>query len=162
MWLICSRSKEWKKQRDIGGESVAEILEKCGLARKNENGKLLPTRAAVLLFAEYPSDLMDTKAAIRVFQYPGTIETIGETPNYIGTPKTITGSISQQIKLAHEYVLTSLRSGIRIPSGFVTQYQIPERAIKESITNAIIHRDYHLKRDVEIRIFEDRVEIESP
>lgn len=154
--------QEWKKQRNVTGESVAEVLEKTGLARKNEKGVLLPTRAAVLLFAEYPSDLMDTKAAVRVFQYPGTIETIGETPNYIGTPKTIGGSVALQIKATHEYVLTLLRSGLRIPSGFVTQYQIPERAIKESITNAIIHRDYHLKRDIEIRIFEDRVEIESP
>lgn len=154
--------KEWKKQRGIIGESIAEILEKCGLARKNENGKLLPTRAAILLFAEYPSDLMDTKSAIRVFQYSGTIETIGETPNYISTPKTITGPVSQQIQQTHEYVLTLLRSGIRVPSGFITQYQIPERAVKEAITNAIIHRDYHLKRDIEIRIFEDRVEIESP
>lgn len=154
--------QEWKKQRNVAGESVAEILEKTGLARKNENGILLPTRAAVLLFAEYPSDLMDTKAAIRVFQYPGTIETIGETPNYIGTPKTIGGPVAPQIKAAHEYVLTLLRSGIRIPSGFVTQYQIPERAVKEAITNAVIHRDYHLKRDIEIKIFEDRIEIESP
>jgi ATP-dependent DNA helicase RecG len=26
----------------------------------------------------------------------------------------------------------------------------------------VIHRDYHVKRDIEIRIFEDRVEIENP
>lgn len=154
--------QEWKKQRNVTGGSVAEVLEKTGLARKNEKGALLPTRAAVLLFAEYPSDLMDTKAAVRVFQYPGTIETIGETPNYIGTPKTIGGSAAQQIEAAHQYVLTLLRSGLRISSGFVTQYQIPERAVKEAITNAVIHRDYHLKRDIEIRIFEDRIEIESP
>lgn len=154
--------EEWKKQRKIQDVSVAEVLEKCGLARKNENGKLLLTRAAVLLFAEYPSDLMDTKSAIRVFQYPGTIETIGETPNYLGTPKTITGPVSLQIQHAHDYVLTLLRNGLRISSGFITQYQIPERAVKEAITNAVIHRDYHLKRDIEIRIFEDRIEIESP
>jgi ATP-dependent DNA helicase RecG len=55
-----------------------------------------------------------------------------------------------------------LRSGIKIPSGFTTKYLIPERAIKEAITNAVIHRDYYIKRDIELRIFEDRVEIESP
>ena len=27
-----------------------------------------------------------------------------------------------------------MRSGIRIPSGFVTKYQLPERAVKEAIT----------------------------
>lgn len=68
----------------------------------------------------------------------------------------------KQIKDAHEYVLTLLRSGIRIPSGFKTIYQIPERAVKEAITNAVIHRDYHMKRDIEVKIYEDRVEVDSP
>jgi ATP-dependent DNA helicase RecG len=153
---------DWKKAREIEGNSVEDSLEKTGLARKDDSGILKPTRAAVLLFAEHPSDLMDTKAAIRVFQYTGTLETFGDTPNMIGMPKTIGGSIVQQISDAHEYVLTLLRTGIRIPSGFVTEYQIPERAVKEAITNAVIHRDYHLKRDIEIKIFEDRIEIESP
>ena len=47
-------------------------------------------------------------------------------------------------------------------SGFVTKYQIPERAVQEAITNAVIHRDYHIKRDIEIRIYEDRVEVQNP
>ncbi|MEW6419814.1 MAG: RNA-binding domain-containing protein [Nitrospirota bacterium] len=154
--------EQWKEARRINGGAIESILEKTGLARKNEAGKLLPALAAVLLFAEYPSDLTETKCAIRVFQYTGTLENIAETPNLIGVPKTIQGPLVKQILDAHEYVLTLLRSGIRIPSGFKTEYIIPERAVKEAITNAVIHRDYHLKRDIEIKIYEDRAEIESP
>lgn len=153
---------EWKQARNINGSPIEIILEKTGLARKSESGKLFPTLAAVLLFAEFPSDLTDTKCTIRVFQYTGTIETIGKTPNLIGIPKTIQGPLVKQIKDAHEYVLTLLRAGIKIPSGFKTVYQIPERAVKESITNAVIHRDYYIKRDITVKIFEDRVEVESP
>lgn len=58
--------------------------------------------------------------------------------------------------------MTLLQTGIRVPSGFKTVFAIPERAVKEAITNAVIHRDYHTKRDIEIKIFEDRVEVESP
>ena len=152
----------WRKKRGIEENAISLILEKTGLVRKDKSGNLLPTRAAVLLFAEYPNDLMETKCTIRVFQYEGNLETIKETLNLVGTPQTISGPITKVIKDGHEYVLTLLRSGIRIPSGFVTQYQIPERAIKEAITNAVIHRDYHTKKDIEIKIFEDRVEIESP
>lgn len=154
--------EQWKEARRINGGVIESVLEKTGLARKNEDGKLYPTLAAVLLFAEYPGDLTETKCAIRVFQYTGTLENIAETPNLIGVPKTIQGPLVKQILDAHEYVLTLLRSGIRIPSGFKTEYIIPERAVKEAITNAVIHRDYHLKRDIEIKIYEDRVEIESP
>ncbi len=151
--------KEWRKSRGIIGKGVAEVLEKVGLARYSDKKILKPTRAAVLLFAEYPSNLMDTKACVRVLQYMGKTS---ETKSLLGTPKTIEGPVVELIKKAHEYVLSSLRSGVQVPSGFVTRYQIPERAVKEAITNAVIHRDYHMKRDVEIRIFEDRIEINSP
>jgi len=135
--LKTSYFEEWKQARNINGAPIEIILEKTGLARKSDTGKLLSTLAAVLLFAEYPSDLTESKCAVRVFQYTGTVESIGETPNLIGVPKTIQGPLVKQIKDAHEYVLTLLRSGIKIPSGFKTVYQIPERAVKEAITNAI-------------------------
>jgi len=154
--------EEWRSEKKIAGASVEETLDKTGLAKRDDKGILRPTRAAVLLFAEYPSDLMDTKCTIRVFQYTGKLATFGETPNLIGTPKTIHGPIVKLIKDAHDYVLTLLRSGIKIPSGFVTEYQLPERAVKEAITNAVIHRDYYIKRDIEVKIFEDRIEIENP
>lgn len=154
--------ESWRKKREIADDSIEVILEKTGLARKESNGQLQPTRAAVLLFAEFPNDLLDTKCAVRVFQYEGNAETIKETLNLIGTPKNIIGPVAKQITDAHEYVLTLLRTGIRVPSGFVTTYQVPERAVKEAITNAVIHRDYQTKRDIEIKIFEDRIEIESP
>jgi len=34
--------------------------------------------------------------------------------------------------------------------------------VKEAITNAAIHRDYRLNRDIQIRIFDNRIEVESP
>lgn len=160
--LRTSSFLEWKEARNINSASVEDILEKTGLARKDEKGKLSPTLAAVLLFSEFPNDLTETKCAIRILQYTGTIETIGETPNLIGVPKNIHGPLVKQIADTHEYVLNLLRAGIRIPSGFKNVYRIPERAVKEAITNAVIHRDYYMKRDIEIKIFEDRIEVESP
>ncbi|TSC56742.1 MAG: Uncharacterized protein G01um101418_598 [Parcubacteria group bacterium Gr01-1014_18] len=154
--------ESWRKKRGIPEDKIEIILEKTGLANLGNKGEYRPKRAAVLLFADYPNDLMDTKCSIRIFQYSGKIEMIRETLNLIGTPKIFNGPIIKQIIEVHEYVLNLLRNGIKIPSGFVTQYQIPERAIKEAITNAVIHRDYHTKRDIEIKIFEDRVEIDSP
>lgn len=155
--------QEWKESRKISGINIEEILEKTGLARKNDQNRLLPTRAAVLLFAEYPTNLMDTKCTVRIFQYSGRIEKISDTPNLVSVPETIQGPIVKTINDAQEFVLRLLRAGITIPhSGFVNKYKIPERAVKEAITNAIIHRDYFLKRDIEVKIFEDRIEIENP
>lgn len=38
----------------------------------------------------------------------------------------------------------------------------PERVVKEAIVNAIVHRDYRLNRDIFVRIFDDRIEVENP
>jgi len=152
----------WKQHRGITGNDISEVLEKTGLARRDDMGVLKPTRAAVLLFAEYPTNLMDTKCAIRILQYAGKEESIKNVPNLIGVPETLQGPASRLIQLGQERVLSILRSGVAMPgSGFITQYRLPERAVKEAITNAVIHRDYHAKRDIEIKIFEDRIEIEN-
>ncbi|MDO5561573.1 MAG: ATP-binding protein [bacterium] len=95
-------------------------------------------------------------------QYSGDREKFDSVPNLISTPITINGPVAKQIEDASKTVLTMLRAGLRLNGGFLTQYQIPERAIIEAITNAVIHRDYYTKRDIEIKIFENRVEIQSP
>jgi len=160
--LETQRYQDWRGNRSISGKNIEEVLYKTGLARYKDKNTLLPTRASVLLFADFPTNLMDTKCTIRVLQYTGTIETYRETPNLVGTPVTIEGPLIDQISRAHDYVLTLLRSGVELQKGFITKYQIPERAVKEAITNAVIHRDYHIKRDIEVKIFEDRIEVKSP
>ena len=38
----------------------------------------------------------------------------------------------------------------------------PIEAIHEIITNAVLHRDYSIAKDIHIKIFDNRIEIESP
>lgn len=48
--------------------------------------------------------------------------------------------------------------GKAVQRGAVPNLLLPPK----TITNAVLHRDYRLNRDIHIRIFEDRVEVESP
>jgi ATP-dependent DNA helicase RecG len=67
------------------------------------------------------------------------------------------------IEQVHAYLLDELAQGLTLaPSGFRTVHRYPERVIKEAVTNAIIHRDYRLNRDIQIRIFDNRIEVLSP
>lgn len=153
--------REWCRNRGISDRHIKQTLFNTGLARKEE-GEIFPTRAAVMLFAEHPTMLMETKCAIKIMKYTDKTERYGKVPNMIGVPKIIDAPTIELIRKAHEYVMNMLSAGIEIHSGFLTRYLIPERAIKEAITNAVIHRDYNIKRDIEIKLFEDRVEIISP
>jgi ATP-dependent DNA helicase RecG len=125
-----------------------------------------PTRAAVLLFAEEPGSLLaahDTRADIRLMVYQGKSEASGSMPTLVRQPKTIRGPLIDQIDDAVKAVLEELARGLVMPaSGFKTRHVYPQRVVKESIVNAVIHRDYRLNRDIFIRIFDDRIEIESP
>ena len=68
----------------------------------------------------------------------------------------------QLIEEVQRRLLDILASGVKVESGFVNEHVIPERTIKEVITNAVIHRDYHIKKDIEIRVYEGRVEVVNP
>jgi len=142
---------------------IEEAMLHVGLAKRTGDGKVLPIRAAVLLFAEEPSGLLAAKAAVRIFHYRGhKVETDPNT-NLLKPPLTISGPLIRQIQDASEAIVRELASGIQMgPLGFEIVQKYPVRVIKEAITNAIIHRDYHLMTDVHIRIFSDRIELESP
>jgi predicted HTH transcriptional regulator len=54
---------------------------------------------AVLLFAEFPSDLLGEKCAIRVFHYQGErIVHTGNTTNLVRPPRTVGGPLLHQIR----------------------------------------------------------------
>lgn len=153
------------RRRGLAGTDIADQLNRIGLAEKVD-GELRPRRAAVLLFADKPGDLLaasSTRADVRVFHYTGTVVEAGEVPNLKKVPKSLSAPLYQLIEQTHAYVLNELASGLTLPkSGFRTVHRYPERVIKEAITNAVIHRDYRFNRDIEIRIFDNRIEVLSP
>lgn len=146
------------------GDLVDQLL-RIGLAEE-VGGVVQPKRAAVLLFADEHSSLLaahDTRADIRVTVYDGKAVLPGATPNLRQQPKTVRGPLVDQIDAAVALVLDELAQGLTLSgSGFKTQHVYPERVVKEVIVNAVVHRDYRLNRDIFIRIFDARVEVESP
>jgi ATP-dependent DNA helicase RecG len=145
--------------------TFAEQLQKIGLAHEM-GGDVRPTRAAVLLFADEPGSLLaahDTRADVRVMVFDGKAAVPSATPNYRKPPKTVRGPLIEQIDATVRMVLDEIAQGVTLSSsGFKAKHAYPERVVKEAIVNAVIHRDYRLNRDIFIRIFDDRIEVESP
>ncbi|MBK8113654.1 MAG: hypothetical protein IPK44_03460 [Candidatus Accumulibacter sp.] len=151
--------------RGLRSGDFPDQLMRIGLAAR-AGGEVLPTRAAVLLFADEPGGLLasyDTRADIRVMVYDGKAAVPGATPNLRKAPKTARGPLIEQIDIAVRMVLDELAQGLTLSgSGFKARHVYPERVVKEAIVNAVIHRDYRLNRDIFIRILDDRIEVESP
>ncbi len=142
---------------------IDEAMLHLGLAKRDSHGALRATRAAVLLFAEEPSGLLASKAAVRVFHYRGPKMSTDPNTNLVRKPVTVSGPLIQLIPDAIQTVINELATGVQFgPLGFEIVQKYPVRVLAEAITNAVIHRDYRLPVDVMVRIFSDRIEIESP
>ncbi|NBS35008.1 MAG: hypothetical protein EBS82_04060 [Methylocystaceae bacterium] len=157
--------KQFLANRGLATDEFANQLMRIGLADLVA-GSVQPRRAAVLLFADEPGGLLsafDGRADVRIMVYDGKHIGAGALPNLRKAPKTIRGPLIDLIDGTVRVVLDELAQGLTLSSsGFMTTHAYPTRVVKEAIVNAIIHRDYRLNRDIFVRIFDDRVEIESP
>ena len=170
--LALLNTEAWRSflsHRGLRAGSMAEQLQRIGLAElgKGPSGdEVLPRRAAVLLFADEPGSLLaafGSRADIRLMVYAGKEVGSGATPNLRKPPRTVRGPLIVQIDAAVRAVLDELAQGLTLASsGFKTRHKYPERVVKEAIVNAVIHRDYRLNRDIVIRLFDDRITVESP
>lgn len=157
---------EFAKERGFGRvRPLPEQMAQLGLAEKVA-GEWVPRRAAVLLFAEEPGGLLaaqGTRAEIRLMVYQCKAAEAGAKPNMKKPPRTLRGPLIRLIDDTVRVVLDELSAGVELASsGFKAQHRYPERVVKEAIVNAVIHRDYRLNRDILIRIFDDRLEVDSP
>ncbi len=151
--------------RGLLSGGVADRLMRVGLAELR-NGIAQPRRAAVLLFADEPGGhlaAVGARSEIRLLVYSGTRVEHGQTPNLRKRPRSFRGPLIHLIDGTVRAVEDELAEGIVFAgSGFETRHRIPMRVVKEAIVNAVIHRDYRLNRDIFVRIFDNRVEVESP
>ena len=120
-----------------------------------------PTVAAVLLFADEPQALLPKRSAIKIFRYKTADQGI-DRDQLAFDPLTIEGPI---VDLIYEAVAETKRivEGIKkiTPEG-LEAVSYPDETLHEIITNAVLHRDYSIATDIQVRIYDDRVEVHSP
>ena len=126
------------------------------------NGDAKISVAGVLLYDECPQATLPKQSGIRIVRYltdekEGSRETLAE-----GFPISIEGDIYSIIHIAVEKVKEIVEnSGVLGETGTEIK-KYPDVTLHELITNAVLHRDYSILKDIQIRIFTNRIEIESP
>ncbi len=119
-------------------------------------------RAALLLFAKNPSK-WHPRSQVRILRVKGIEEKTGENFNVTEVGEA-NGNIFQLIENSWELLRPHLtETRFSKDAIFKTQIIYPELACKEALINGITHRDYSLEgRGIEVKIFDDRLEILSP
>lgn len=117
-----------------------------------------PTVAAVILFADEPQIVLP-KASVMVYRYASR-DAIGRREDLVGGKTwAIEGSAIKQI---HGAVAKTTELIEAVKGTNLQDVSYPPETLHEIITNAVIHRDYSIADNIHVRIFDDRVEVDSP
>jgi ATP-dependent DNA helicase RecG len=130
-----------------------QTLEKLGL---RVHGQL--SRAAVLLFGTYPQRFV-ASSEVRCARFKGT------EPLHFLDMKVIEGNIIDQVPAAMDFIQRHISMAAEVvPDHLARQerWEYPLDALREALVNAVCHRDYRDSGNVQVRIFDDRLEVWSP
>lgn len=119
-----------------------------------------PTVAGVVLFSDEPQiDL--PKAAIKIYRY-NTNDSAGSRDTLAFDPLSIEGNAYNMIYASVSKVRDIIEKIPVAESSGLSKLEYPTEAVHEIITNAVIHRDYSINDDIHVRIFDNRIEVQSP
>ena len=120
-----------------------------------------PTVAGVLLFHDEPQSVLPKRSAIKIYRYR-TSDEEGTREQLAGDPITIEGCA---YRLVYDAVAKTkeIIQGIRKLTDLgLEEVLYPDETLHEIISNAVLHRDYSVAADTQIRIYDNRVEVQSP
>jgi len=121
------------------------LLEKLNLL---ENGKL--KRAAILLFGKNPRKFFIT-SYLQIGRFVSESEVI--------STDIIEGNLFEQVEKAMEILRIKYLQNRFYYEGIVRKedLEIPEAALREGIINALIHRDYMISAQTQLRVYDDKI-----
>lgn len=115
----------------------------------------------VLLFCDEPAVFLPKRSSIKIMRYRTKDDDIGR--EFLeATPITVEGDLYNLIYHAVSETKMVIEGIQKLGEEGLESVVYPEDALHEVITNAVLHRDYSIVADVQIRIFDNRVEVESP
>ncbi|MCX7048274.1 MAG: transcriptional regulator, partial [Candidatus Sumerlaeota bacterium] len=118
-----------------------------------------PTHAALLLFGNNPQRFAPS-AETKCLHFHGT-QVQKPIPSY----QIYKGTLFDQVDAAVDFVMAKLARKVtpqdNTPASQV-EYELPYKAVREAIVNAIAHRDYTSNAATQVMLFADRLEVWNP
>jgi ATP-dependent DNA helicase RecG len=141
-------------------ESLKPSLEDATpfLARKRFllDGKL--TILGALVCGAHPEDLLSFRCHVHGYVNAPTREKV-----IVQDKQDMIGNVLPLLEQANAYVLRNIQAGVAPAQGGVVSAQYPEAVLRETINNALAHRDYSINKQVVISITPGRqIEISNP
>ena len=120
-----------------------------------------PTVAGLLLFSDEPQAALPKRSAIKLYRYKSKEEE-GTRDTLAFDPITIEGCLYDLIFEAVAKTKKLIEGLKRLGVTGLEDVIYPHETLHEIVTNAVLHRDYSIAADTQIRIYDNRIEVDSP
>ncbi|MGV0342586.1 ATP-binding protein [Corynebacterium mastitidis] len=142
-----------------------KALKSLQIIKEDSSGHLRPTLAGLLAAGTYPQQFFP-RLAVTFSAYPGTTKSSDARGQRFLDNATFVGPIPTLVEEAVQAVTRNMRTGGVIEGSFRKDLpDYPPVAIREAVTNALMHRDYSPQAhgsQVQVDMFIDRLEITNP
>jgi len=108
-----------------------------------------------------PQAILPKRSGIKIYRYRSS-DAEGTRETLVGDPISVEGCAYDLIKQAVEITKEIIGKIQVLGTKGLEPVIYPKETLHEVITNAVLHRDYAIADDVHVRIFDNRVEVESP
>lgn len=117
-----------------------------------KDGAIVPTNAYALLTGQARFQPVIQCAVFK-----------GKDRAYFVDRREFEGSIQDQMEAAFQYVLEKINRGMRIQGMYrQDRYELPVDSVREIIANSVAHRSYLEPGNIQVALFDDRLEVTSP
>ncbi|MCL0071549.1 putative DNA binding domain-containing protein [Thermodesulfovibrionales bacterium] len=149
-WFL--RKAKEERNYDVDPETpIREALNRLNLI---EGGKL--NNAAILLFRKDTQKFFP-QVKIRAGRFKGT-----EGLDFIDM-KVLEGTIPELREKAMKFILEHIKHGIFFDANRrYDKWEYPLRALEEVLNNALAHREYFSNAEIQLSIYDDRIEVWNP
>jgi ATP-dependent DNA helicase RecG len=144
-----------RSTQELGGK-YEQLLINLRLATDIE-GTVYPNFSAILFFSREPQRFFPW-VQITAARIPGD-----DLENAPSDAKALGGTLLTMLDDAVRFLTLHLQQAHRI-QGFEPEVypELPAEALRESLVNALAHRDYTINAPVRLFIFDDRIEVRTP
>jgi len=142
------------EERNLPLDDNLETIDNLNILTENK-----PNVAGILAFGKRLDKFLPT-AQVQCAVFEGLDKT-GRMLDHLN----IKSDVFSQIDQAENFVLRNIRKEAEVSNNTgrrESRYEVPYRAIREAIANAVAHRDYRISSTIDVAIFDDRIEIWSP
>lgn len=139
-------------QRSEVKDVTKNILLSWGILKKDENEKIYPTNAYIYLTGQG-----GLRSMIQCAVFKGTTRAVFlDRRNY-------EGPLWKQVEEAVQFVFRNIRMGCRLEGVYRQDiYELPPDSIRELIVNAVMNCSYIQNSNIQVAIYDDRLEITPP